>query len=248
MANVLFTRAPLSEIEDVQTTQYPVTDGQLLFDTSGSGKMYMDVGTSRLEMGGAMTIDSKLNSTSTNPIQNKAVGGVMLSTLDEINAATSKGFITDALATRALAQKIGTTDISSIGDGTCTGAISSLNAKKMSYVSYVNTRTEALTTNNSSYVVLDTQKAFLNQGIYVITVFGTISSTGGTAQLLVMFDGGERGFAQNTQNTYNSCSQTLMYKVNESKEYTFEFSLGCNVNKATLYPYVKYGYSIFQIQ
>lgn len=128
MANVLFTRAPLSEIEDVQTTQYPVTDGQLLFDTSGSGKMYMDVGTSRLEMGGAMTIDSKLNSTSTNPIQNKAVGGVMLSTLDEINAATSKGFITDALATRALAQKIGTTDISSIGDGTCTGAISSLNA------------------------------------------------------------------------------------------------------------------------
>ena len=130
MANVLFTRAPLSEIEDVQTTQYPVTDGQLLFDTSGSGKMYMDVGTSRLEMGGAMTIDSKLNSTSTNPIQNKAVGGVMLSTLDEINAATSKGFITDALATRALAQKIGTTDISSIGDGTCTGAISTLNANK----------------------------------------------------------------------------------------------------------------------
>lgn len=128
MANVLFTRAPLSEIENTQTTPYPVTDGQLLFDTSGSGKMYMDVGTQRLEMGGAMTIDSKLNSTSTNPIQNKAVGGVMLSTLDEINAATSKGFITDALATRALAQKIGTTDISSIGDGTCTGAISALNA------------------------------------------------------------------------------------------------------------------------
>lgn len=129
MANVLFTRAPLSEIENTQTTPYPVTDGQLLFDTSGSGKMYMDVGTQRLEMGGAMTIDSKLNSTSTNPIQNKAVGGVMLSTLDEINAATSKGFITDALATRALAQKIGTTDISSIGDGTCTGAISALNAR-----------------------------------------------------------------------------------------------------------------------
>lgn len=137
MANVLFTRAPLSEIEDVQTTQYPVTDGQLLFDTSGSGKMYMDVGTSRLEMGGAMTIDSKLNSTSTNPIQNKAVGGVMLSTLDEINAATSKGFITDALATRALAQKIGTTDISSIGDGTCTGAISSLNANSKRFVQII---------------------------------------------------------------------------------------------------------------
>ena len=126
MANVLFTRDTLTNIEDHSLN--PITDGQLLFDTSGSGKMYMDVGTQRLEMGGAMTIDSKLNTTSTNPIQNKAVGGVMLSTLDEINATTSKGFITDALATRALAQKIGTTDISSIGDGTCTGAISALNA------------------------------------------------------------------------------------------------------------------------
>lgn len=126
MANVLFTRDSLTNIEN--PSLHPVTDGQLLFDTSGSGKMYMDVGTQRLEMGGAMTIDSKLNSTSTNPIQNKAVGGVMLSTLDEINATTSKGFITDALATRALAQKVGTTDISSIGDGTCTGAISALNA------------------------------------------------------------------------------------------------------------------------
>lgn len=127
MANVLFTRDTLTNIENL--TKNPVTDGQLLFDTSGSGKMYMDVGTQRLEMGGAMTIDSKLNSTSTNPIQNKAVGGVMLSTLDEINVTTSKGFITDALATRALAQKIGTTDISSIGDGTCTGAISALNSR-----------------------------------------------------------------------------------------------------------------------
>lgn len=123
----------------------------------------------------------------------------------------------------------------------------SVNAKKMSYVSYVNTRTEPLTTNDASYIVLDTKKAFLNKGVYAITVFGTISSSGGTAQLRVVFDGGERGFAQNTQKIYNSCSETLLYEVSESNEYTFEFSLGCNVNKATLYPYVKYGYSIFQI-
>lgn len=125
--------------------------------------------------------------------------------------------------------------------------IKAINAKKMSYVSYVNTRTEPLTTNDASYIVLDTQKAFLNKGVYAITVFGTISSSGGTAQLRVVFDGGERGFAQNTQNIYNSCSETILYEVSESNEYTFEFSLGCNVNKATLYPYVNYGYSIFQI-
>lgn len=125
--------------------------------------------------------------------------------------------------------------------------LSVVNTKKMSYVSYVNTRTEPLTTNDASYIVLDTKKAFLNKGVYAITVFGTISSSGGTAQLRVVFDGGERGFAQNTQNIYNSCSETILYEVSESNEYTFEFSLGCNVNKATLYPYVKYGYSIFQI-
>lgn len=135
MSNVLFTRDTLTNIED--SSLHPVTDGQLLFDTSGSGKMYMDVGTQRLEMGGAITVDSQLNSTSTNPIQNKAVGGVMLSTLDEVNATTSKGFITDALATRALAQKIGTTDISSIGDGTCTGAISWLNTNKTIPVTFL---------------------------------------------------------------------------------------------------------------
>ncbi len=151
MANVLFTRDTLTNIENL--TKNPVTDGQLLFDTSGSGKMYMDVGTQRLEMGGAMTIDSKLNSTSTNPIQNKAVGGVMLSTLDEINVTTSKGFITDALATRALAQKIGTTDISSIGDGTCTGAISALNSRtlKVNSVTVTKTTSEFAETNYYEY-------------------------------------------------------------------------------------------------
>ena len=141
----------------------------------------------------------------------------------------------------------GAWDASKVESTNVGAELSSLNAKKMSYVSYVNTRTEPLTTNDASYIVLDTKKAFLNKGVYAITVFGTISSSGGTAQLRVVFDGGERGFAQNTQNIYNSCSETLLYEVSESNEYTFEFSLGCNVNKATLYPYVKYGYSIFQI-
>ena len=159
MSNVLFTRDTLTNIED--SSLHPITDGQLLFDTSGSGKMYMDVETQRLEMGGAITVDSQLNSTSTNPIQNKAVGGVMLSTLDEVNATTSKGFITDALATRALAQKIGTTDISSIGDGTCTGAISVLNTKNTGKVLWVNDNpsssfsVQTVTLNSNDYDVLD---------------------------------------------------------------------------------------------
>lgn len=127
MANVLFTRDTLTNIED--SSIHPVTDGQLLFDTSGSGKMYMDVGTSRLEMGGAMTIDSKLNTTSTNPIQNKAVGGVMLSSLDEIAATTSSGFLTDALATKELNTNLGTlsTTVNNINTKVTSGTVNNSN-------------------------------------------------------------------------------------------------------------------------
>ena len=120
MANVLFSRT------DSPSTK-PITDGQIIFDTSGNGKMYLDNGTTRLEMGGAINVDTTLDANSTNPIQNKGVAGVMLSALEEVRGVTKKGFLTDALATKTLDAKIGTTDISSIGDGTVTGAISDVN-------------------------------------------------------------------------------------------------------------------------
>lgn len=122
MANVLFSRT------DSPSTK-PITDGQIIFDTSGNGKMYLDNGTTRLEMGGAINVDATLDATSTNPIQNKGVAGAMLSELEEVRGVTKKGFLTDALATKTLDAKIGTTDISSIGDGTVTGAISDVNGK-----------------------------------------------------------------------------------------------------------------------
>lgn len=126
MANVLFSRT------DSPSTK-PITDGQIIFDTSGNGKMYLDNGTTRLEMGGAIDVDTTLDATSTNPIQNKGVAGVMLSELEEVRGTTKKGFLTDALATKTLDAKIGTTDISSIGDGTVTGAISDVNGKLGNY-------------------------------------------------------------------------------------------------------------------
>ena len=127
MANVLFSRT------DSPSTK-PITDGQIIFDTSGNGKMYLDNGTTRLEMGGAINVDATLDANSTNPIQNKGVAGVMLSELEEVRGVTKKGFLTDALATKTLDAKIGTTDISSIGDGTVTGAISDVNGKLMDNV------------------------------------------------------------------------------------------------------------------
>ena len=93
MANVLFSRT------DSPSTK-PITDGQIIFDTSGNGKMYLDNGTTRLEMGGAINVDTTLDANSTNPIQNKGVAGVMLSELEEVREDTKKGFLTDALATK----------------------------------------------------------------------------------------------------------------------------------------------------
>lgn len=95
MANetVLFKRGDSATI-----TSTPVTDGQILFDTSGNGKMYLDNGTDRLEMGGAITVDASLSKTSTNAIQNKAVTGNILNSLAEVSVATQQNTIAGALA------------------------------------------------------------------------------------------------------------------------------------------------------
>lgn len=120
-----------------------------------------------------------------------------------------------------------------------------VNAK--SKVSFFNSQAEDIVTPSAGLVVLNTQKAYLNKGTYLVSVFGTIGSTAGTATLTLAFDGGERGYAQNTQNTHDGCCQVVLYEVKESKEYTFTFSLGCNVGIGTLYGYLRYGYTVVQI-
>lgn len=93
MATVLFKRGDSATI-----TSTPVIDGQILFDTSDNGKMYLDNGTDRLAMGGAITVDASLSKTSTNAIQNKAVTGNILNSLAEVDAATQQNTIAGALA------------------------------------------------------------------------------------------------------------------------------------------------------
>ena len=104
MANetVLFKRGDSATIAST-----PVTDGQILFDTSGNGKMYLDNGTDRLEMGGAITVDASLSKTSTNAIQNKAVTGNILNSLAEVSAATQQNTIAGALALKEVNSSLG---------------------------------------------------------------------------------------------------------------------------------------------
>ena len=114
MANetVLFKRGDSATI-----TSTPVTDGQILFDTSGNGKMYLDNGTDRLEMGGAITVDASLSKTSTNAIQNKAVTGNILNSLAEVSAATQQNTIAGALALKEVNSSLGGLTFGKDGDG-----------------------------------------------------------------------------------------------------------------------------------
>ena len=114
MANetVLFKRGDSATI-----TSTPITDGQILFDTSGNGKMYLDNGTTRLAMGGSVTIDSTLSKTSTNAVQNKAVTGNILNSLAEVSAATQQNTIAGALALKEVNSSLGGMKFGTDGDG-----------------------------------------------------------------------------------------------------------------------------------
>lgn len=88
MANVIFNRSDNALAE-------PVEDGKLTFSTNGDGKMYLDKGNQRLEMGGARTIDSTPSTTSNNPIQNKAVTNNFPQNTDIVNTLSNVTSVTE---------------------------------------------------------------------------------------------------------------------------------------------------------
>ena len=71
MADLVVTRGTLAEVNAT-----PKIDGQLLFttDQSGNDKIYTDINeTTRIQIGGTVTVDTSLNSGSNNAIANSAV-------------------------------------------------------------------------------------------------------------------------------------------------------------------------------
>ena len=52
----------------------PIKDGNILFTTDqANNKIYADVGTERIQIGGTVDVDTTLSTTSTNPVQNKVI-------------------------------------------------------------------------------------------------------------------------------------------------------------------------------
>ena len=99
--NVIFTRGNTATINATA-----ITDGQILYNTT-AGTQYLDNGTTRIQVGQNITVDTTLNSLSNNPIANSGVAGVMLPSLSEISTVTQAGSLPDALAVKELNSNLG---------------------------------------------------------------------------------------------------------------------------------------------
>ena len=86
----------------------PIVDGQILItiDKGDDNKVYMDYGSQRITIGNGRPVDEVLNAESDNPIANKAIAGVMLQTMEQIQAVTKTGFLADAKAIKELVEYV----------------------------------------------------------------------------------------------------------------------------------------------
>ena len=86
----------------------PIVDGQILITIGDDNKVYADYGNQRILIGNGRPIDEALNAESDNLITNKAIAGVMLQTVEQIQAVTKSGFLADAKAIKELAESVTT--------------------------------------------------------------------------------------------------------------------------------------------
>ena len=100
MSSITFKHGTKNEIDATEKVE-----GQILFSTdqNPNDKIYFDKDNStRIVIGGKDEIDTVLNPNSSNPVANSAVAGVMLTTLNEVNAVTQSGTLIDSLALKQL--------------------------------------------------------------------------------------------------------------------------------------------------
>lgn len=101
MSSIIFNHGTKAEIDATAKVK-----GQVLFSTdqTPNDKIYFDKdATTRIVIGGKDEVDTTLNASSNNPVANSAVAGVMLTTMNEVNAVTQSGTLVDSLALKQLA-------------------------------------------------------------------------------------------------------------------------------------------------
>lgn len=161
MATVLFKRT------DDQST-VPVVDGQLVFDETNF-KIYMDNGNTRLQYGGDTDlITDPTSATVTNAFS--ATGSLNLflqktTVVDtKVNAlAVTQNYI--PLGCLAFKEMLGTSDYSSVGDGTVSGALVSLRGETLTATLAIGSTSLVLTSKiltSNSYVDIYTDTFGIN--------------------------------------------------------------------------------------
>lgn len=104
MSSIIFKHGTKAEIDATAKVE-----GQVLFSTdqTPNDKIYYDKDSAtRIPIGGKDEVDTTLNASSNNPIANSAIAGVMLTTMNEVNAVTQSGTLPDSLALKQLATTV----------------------------------------------------------------------------------------------------------------------------------------------
>ena len=91
----------------------PIKDGNILFTTDqAENKIYADVGTTRIKIGGTVDVDTTLSTTSANPVQNKVI-------TNSVNDVRGR-ICTNLLNPTAPTQTVNGVTFTNNGDGTYT--------------------------------------------------------------------------------------------------------------------------------
>jgi len=176
---------------------------------------------------------------------------------------TVDGALDELFSAIEISQQIGDmTKIASIGDGTITGAISTLNTNLGSVdnrVSEMNTVIDNLSTQKSTAFTTDvagtlsiyTKTVSIPKGTYKVSIFGNIYSSGGhAAQLYLAIPG-----LQLAGSVTNNTSETPVFSENivVIEEDKVDVSLylaikGTGTSTCTLPSYSTYGFSLIRLK
>ena len=136
MSTVLFKRGNTTEMDNT-----PITDGMLYFNTTDS-KIYMDNGNTRLQYGGDTSlISNPAQASNSNAFSATGSIGLFLQKTTVVDDKAAALAVTQnyiPLGCLAFKGAVGTTDISTIGDGTISGAILSSYNNGTTALTYLN--------------------------------------------------------------------------------------------------------------
>lgn len=114
----------------------PIKDGNILFTTDqAENRIYADVGTRRIKIGGTVDVDTELSTTSTNPVQNK----VITNNINDVRGQIRTNLLNPTAQTQTIKGVTltnngdGTYTVNGTANGKCAFRVGNMTIKKDSY-------------------------------------------------------------------------------------------------------------------